>query len=160
MTGPGSSAGRILRIVAGTGFHLAFCLFASFVLTVAITLIITAISFGEARNTELVLGSTASALAAAFAAPRWFRGSAPWVSVFGLLALFAGGQELYLGWSPTWSHQTRTDYVLSQLFGLRPGCGASECLYMLFFGYPFVCLTTYAVVGAVALALTKKKAST
>ena len=159
MTNGGNQATWFSKILAGALFHLFFCLFGSFVLTAAITVAITAISPGAARDTELVVGCLASALLASFVAPRWFRGSGPWVGIFGLVALFAGGQQLYRGWSPTWSDQSRSGYILSQLFGFSPGCGDSECLYLLLFGYPFLCLTVYSLVSAVALRLTRKKVS-
>jgi hypothetical protein len=149
-------ASGLLRILAGTGVHLVFCLFGSTVLTLVVSAIIGAVSPWTAKGTELVVPVLAGALLASFAAPRWFHGSAPLVGIFGLLALFVGGLELYRGWSPTWSHQTRHDYVLSQLFGSWPGCSDSECLYLLFFGYPFLCLTTYGVASVIALALSRK----
>jgi len=106
---------------------------------------------------ELVLPVITSTLIAAFAAPRWFRCSAPWVGLLEFAAIYIGFRELYGGWSPTWSHQTRANYVLSQLFGTGQGCSDSECLYLLFFGYPFLCLTAYSAVSLIALGLTHKR---
>src|SRR5262245_33681184 len=36
---------------------------------------------------------------------------------------------LHRAWSPTWSKQSRTEYVNNNLFG--PSCGDTECLYAL-----------------------------
>jgi hypothetical protein len=90
-------------------------------------------------------------LLAAFATSRWFSRSAPWVGLLGLVSLFIGWQELWRAWSPTWSRQTRSDYVLSQLFGVHGSCGDSECLYMLLFAGPFVCLTAYSLAALITL---------
>jgi hypothetical protein len=152
-----SLAKRLLRTFAGLWFHTIFCLVGSVALTLAVGFIIGAISRQAANDTELIVPILAGALLATLAAPRWLRGSAPWVGILGLAALFIGWQELYRGWSPIWSHQTRRDYVLSQLFGFSPGCGDSECLYLLFFTFPFLCLSAYAVVGTVALAVNRKQ---
>jgi hypothetical protein len=105
---------------------------------------------------EIIPFVVVSALLAAFASSRWFRRAAPFVGLLGLLALYLGGQELWRAWSPSWSHQTREDYVLSQLFGTGSGCHDSECLYVLFFGLPFVCLTTYSLSSLVTLYFTRK----
>ena len=105
------------------------------------------------RLIEFIPFVVVSALLAAFASSRWFRGAAPFVGLLGLLGLYLGGQE---GWSPSWSHQTREDYVLSQLFGTGSGCHDSECLYALFFGLPFVCLTTYSLSSLVTLYFTRR----
>ena len=118
------------------------------------------LSRGAATDVQVLTGFipfvVGSALLAAFASSRWFRGVAPFVGLLGLLALYLGGHELWRGWDPSWSHQTRQDYVLSQLFGTGAGCHDSECLYALFFGLPFVCLTTYSLSSLVTLYFTRK----
>jgi hypothetical protein len=141
---------RATRIAVGVVLHSVLCLCTGVVLALVVTPAIGVVAPGAARSTELVLPVLMSALLASFAAPRCFRDSAPWVGLLGVTALFVGTQELYRGWSPIWSHQTRLEYVLSQLFGFSPGCSDSECLYLLFFGLPFLCLTTYGVASLLA----------
>jgi len=136
--------------------HSVFCLIGSVVLGIAVSAAIGIVSRGAAKATELAVPAIVSAVLALFAAPRWLRGSAPWVGLFGLAALFVGWQGLYQGWSPAWSHQTRKDYILAQLFGIGGSCSDSECLYLLFFGLPFLCLMTYGLISLIALGLTRK----
>jgi phosphotransferase system glucose/maltose/N-acetylglucosamine-specific IIC component len=148
------------RAFLGTLFHVVFCLFCGFFLSILIGAVIGIVSRQAAKNTELVTLVLSGAFFGWFAAPRWFRWSAPWVGVFGLWALFSGVRELSRTWSPTWSDQTRHDYLMSQLFGISPGCGTSECLNTLFYGYPFLLLTAYGIASAVALAVTQKNKAT
>ena len=91
------------------------------------------------------------------ASPLLASSSAPFVGLLGLAALCIGAHELSHGWSPTWSHQTLKDYLLSQLFCLGSGCHDSEGLYALFFGLPFLGLTSYSLGSLVALVTMRLK---
>jgi len=141
--------------VFGILFHAGIALLGGFALGSVIALGTEALSRGESTNVqalmEFVPFIVSSALLALFVTPRWFGGSAPWVGLLGLAPLFMGWQELWRGWSPTWSVQTRSEYLLSQLFGVRGGCGDSECLYVLFFTVPCACLMAYSVAALVAI---------
>lgn len=150
-------AERTARAIFGFAFHTILASAGSIVGGVLILHAINAAVPGLARNAELLPFILSSALLAAFATPRWLGSCAPWVGILGLLALYVGAHELIHGWSPTCSHQTRSDYVLSQLFCVKAGCSDSEGLYALFFGWPFLCLTTYALASIVALRLTRSK---
>ena len=156
----GFSAGwkeRTAKGLVGLFFHVAVCTIGTFVIGLAISFVIPRAYLNGASYIELLPFIASSALLAAFAARRWFSRSAPWVGLFGLAPLFVGGQELWRGWSPTWSHQTRGDYVVSQLFCATSSCGDSEGLYMVFFGLPFLCLATYSIASFIILWLTKEK---
>lgn len=142
---------RFGKAVLGVGFHAVACAVGSLVLGVLISATIGVISSEAARAGELLVPALVSAVLALLIAPRLSRRSAPFTVVFGLVALYIGWRELYWGWSPTWSHQTRREYVLSQLFGIGGSCSDSECLYL-----PFLCLTTYGLVSLIALGLTRK----
>ncbi len=143
------------NFLSGVVFHAAVASFGGFALGFALGLGSEAIARGESRTVqalaEFLPFAVSGALLALFTTPRWFSRSAPWVGLLGVAALFIGGQELWHGWSPGWSHQTRSDYVLSQLFGVPSGCGDSECLYTLFFSCPFFCLTAYSAAALVSL---------
>jgi hypothetical protein len=106
---------------------------------------------GLFKHIEIVPFIAASTFLALFAAPRWCGRSAPWVGVLALVVLGTGTQELARGWSPSWSHQTRIDYVLSQLFCIKGGCSDSEGLYALRFGWPGLCFAAYSVASIFAL---------
>jgi hypothetical protein len=97
------------------------------------------------------------ALLGLFFTPLLLSRSAPFVSLLGLAALWIGAHELWHAWSPTWSHQTQKDYLLSQLFCLGSGCSDSEGMYALFFGWPFLCLTSYSLGSLVALLAVRSK---
>jgi hypothetical protein len=87
---------------------------------------------------------------------RWFSLTAPWVGLLGLAALGFGAQDLMREWSPTWSHETRYAYVLSQLFCVGSGCSATEGLSAALFGWPFVSWTSYSFASCVALWISRK----
>ena len=150
---------RVSRAVLGFVVHAVIATTGGLVLGFVVNSGTGVLSRGAGTNVQVLTGFipfvVVSALLAAFASSRWFRGVAPFVGLLGLLALYLGGQELWRAWSPSWSHQTREDYVLSQLFGTGSGCHDSECLYVLFFGLPFVCLITYSLSSLVTLYFTK-----
>ena len=152
--------GETENAVLGIVFHGAVALFGGFALGLVLGIgagaVGAAVIWGEAsrsvqHSVEFLPFVVSNVLLAAFATPRWFSRSAPWVGILGFASLFLGWQELWRTWSPTWSHQTRSDYVLSQLFGVRGSCGESECLYMLLFTLPFVCLTAYSIAAFITL---------
>ena len=143
------------NVLLGVVFHSVFAFFGGLGLGLPLGLAVELLSRRESSQvqalSELVPFAVSGALVAVFATRRFYGRSAPWVGLLGLTTLFMGWQELWFGWSPTWSHQTRIDYVLSQLFGLSSGCSDSECLYMLFFTFPFVCLTAYSLAALITL---------
>jgi hypothetical protein len=149
-TGTGSPS-----VLLGIAFHSAVALFGAFALGCLLALAMEALVQGGATDVralaELLTFVVSGALLSVFTTPRWFSRSAPWVGLLGLAALLIGGHELWHGWSPTWSDQTRSDYVLSQLFGVSRGCGDSECVYMLIFSVPFVSLTAYSIAALAVL---------
>jgi len=55
--------------------------------------------------------------------------SASFVFVPPLLFFADSWYELTRGWSPSWSKQSHTEYVMDNLFG--PACANTECLYIL-----------------------------
>jgi len=150
-----ANEGGAAKALGGVVFHAAVALFGGFVLGIVIGIGAQTLSRGAPRDAQALVEFlpfvVSSALLALFTTSRWFSRSAPWVGLLGLAALFIGTQELWRGWSPTWSHQTHSDYVLSQLFGLPGSCADSECLYMLLFAGPFVCLTAYSVAALITL---------
>jgi hypothetical protein len=106
---------------------------------------------GLFKHLEIVPFIAASAFLAQFATPRWCGRSAPWVGVLALIIFGIGGQELARSWSPSWSHQARMDYVLSQLFCIKGGCSDSEGLYALLYGWPSLCVGAYSLASLFAL---------
>ena len=71
---------------------------------------------------------------------------AQWTWIIGTVWFFCGVYELTRFWSPAWSHEKSAwDYAKGQLFGPNRVCGASECLYQLFFTVPFVLSLTYSI---------------
>lgn len=142
--------------LVGFALHAVLGTLGSLLLGSVISLGIDAIASGRDRQVKFLPFIVASALLASFATSRWFSRSAPWVGLLGLAALCLGVQELAREWSPSWSHQTRGNYVLSQLFCVGSGCGDSEGLYALLSGWPFACLTTYSLVALITLRLTRK----
>lgn len=147
---------RAARSIFGFAFHLFLATAGSVGLGLLLAYLINAIAPGIARHVEIVPFVAAGAMLASFATPRFCGRSAPWVGIVGLGALVLGLHDLLRYWSPSWSHQTRLHYVLSQLFCLGSGCGDSEGLYALLFGIPFLVLCTYSVVSMVALWLVPK----
>lgn len=109
-----------------------------------------------AVNLKILFLSISIVFIGAIAVPRWCGRSAPWVGIPGLFLLWLGAHDLLKFWSPDWSHQTRGDYLLSQLFCIRSGCGATEGLYALLFGWPSFCLLAYSVSSVLILAMTRK----
>ena len=108
---------------------------------------------------DLVTFIISGALLGLFLTPLLLSRSAPFVGLIGLAVLCIGAQELWHGWSPAWSHQTQKDYLLSQLFCLDDRCHGSEGLYALFFGWPFLGLTSYSMGSLVALLAMRLKRS-
>jgi hypothetical protein len=153
----GETANALLGIV----FHAVLCVFGGLALGFVIGVGVGGFWRGASRNiqalAEFLPLVVSSALLALFATSRWFSRSAPWVGLLGLASLFIGGLELWRGWSPTWSYQTRSNYVLSQLFGVPSSCGDSECLYMLLFSGPFVCLTAYSLAALIKLRFMRRQ---
>jgi len=142
-------------VLLGIVLHTAIGLFGGFTLGFTLNFIVGFLARGASSDirtlAEFIPFVVSGAFLGMFATRRWCSRSAPWVGLLGLAALVAGGQELWFGWSPTWSHQTRIDHVLSQLFGVSGGCSDSECLYMLFFSLPFVILTAYSITASITL---------
>ncbi len=151
----GTNGGGTAAFVLGIAMHAAIGLFGGFVLGLALNLVVGALVRGASSDVralaEFLPFVVSGALLSVFATRRWCNRSAPWVGLLGLAALLIGGQELWFGWSPTWSRQTRIDNLLSQLFGVSGGCGDSECLYMFLFTVPFVCLTAYSITALITL---------
>lgn len=44
------------------------------------------------------------------------------------LVFLVGWHALAANWSPTWSHESRNEYVVNNLFGPLSKCGGTECL--------------------------------
>jgi hypothetical protein len=71
---------------------------------------------------------------------------AQWTWTIGTFWFLLGVNDLTRFWSPTRSHgKSAWDYAMSQLFGPNRLCATSECLYELFFTFPFVLSLTYSI---------------
>ena len=147
--------GRI-AFTFGIFFHSIVALFGGFVLGSALDIAVNVVApkaFSGPALSESLPFVLSGAVFGVFATHRWPSRSAPWVALLGVAALLIAAGDLWFGWSPTWSHQTRSDYVLSQLFGVSGSCHDSECLYLLFFVFPFACLTAYSIAAWITLRL-------
>lgn len=136
--------------ILGIGFHALAGTMGSFLLSFLLRVVVGRVhqfSYAESLVTFII----SSALLGLFFTPILLSRSAPFVGLLGLTALGIGAHELWHGWNSTWSHQTPTDYLLSQLFCLGAGCHDSEGLYALFSGWPFLGLTSYSMGSLVAL---------
>ena len=136
--------------IVGIGFHALAGTLGTVLLAVPLQAAIGRghqVSYPE----SLIIFVISGALLGLFLTPFLLGSSAPFVGLLGLAALCIGAHELWHGWSPTWSHQTLKDYLLSQLFCLGSGCHDSEGLYAFFFGWPFLSLTSYSLGSLVAL---------
>src|SRR5579864_241914 len=145
-------AERISRWIFGFAFHAFLATAGSIAVGMLIAFAVGALAPGVTRHVGLFPFIVASALLASFAT-KWCGKCAPWVGILGLIALCLGAHELWHGWSPSWSHQSRADYVLSQLFCIGTGCSDSEGLYALIFGWPSLSLITYSMFSLIALVI-------
>lgn len=150
---------RFRDFILGLFLHTLLAIFGGLLVGFVFLVIFNELSPTLLQHRDFVPFILAGLLMGTFAASRWFRHSASWVGVFGLIAIYIGGRELWTGWSPGWSHETRISYFLSQLFGVYGGCSDSECLYYLLFGLPFICFSSYSAGGLLALLVTPSKQS-
>jgi hypothetical protein len=147
--------GARVHPILGFAFHALLASAGTLAFGLLLGYLIGAVRPGLLKNREIVAFIAASALLALFATPRRCSRSAPWVGVLALIAFGTGAQELARTWSPAWSHQTRMDFVLSQLFCINEGCSDSEGLYALLFGWPCLCFGAYSLASLFALPLAK-----
>jgi hypothetical protein len=129
---------RAARGVFGFAFHVVLATVGTFAFGMLFSIAIGAIVPNIFKRMEFVPFVISGAALALFSVPRWCGRCAPWVGIVGLVFLGWGIQELAGSWSPTWSHQTRSDYVLSQLFCMHNDCSGTEGLYALFFWMAFL----------------------
>lgn len=82
---------------------------------------------------------------------------AKWIWVPWLFWLSVGFGEVAGHWSPAWDvHPSRWSYAFENLFGTTPNCGATECLYEVFFTAPFLCAAFYSIGAAIALKASRR----
>jgi hypothetical protein len=105
-----TSRSGMANVLLGIVLHTAIALFGGFTLGFALDLVVGFLARGASSDirtlAEFLPFVVSGALLGMFATRRWCSRSAPWVGLLGLTALVVGGQELWFGWSPTWSHQT------------------------------------------------------
>ena len=137
--------------VVGFAFHVVMGTAGTFILAALIRRTIGFLTERHLKDADFVLPIVVSgAVLGLSVAPRLAGRVAPFVGLIGVAALVAGVHDFWRGWG-TWSHQSRIDYVLSQLFCVGSGCGDSDGLGALFYGWPFLCLTSYSLGSLAAL---------
>jgi hypothetical protein len=85
--------------------------------------------------------------------------TALWIWILGFTWFFTGALELFNAWSPSWSQQSRVNYLAGELFGTVAECGSTECLYELFYTWPFLATVGYAIGARLGLSAYRERSA-